>query len=857
MDEFEVDRLELSTDLISMEFDSAGRIHQIWLTDPALPEEGEELQFVCPPVVFGEDTVENYLPGTILVGARTDPEEPWVLSRSSQAQKLEEFRVGALPGVGFEYRLGLLEDIEAIGRFSESIMPIQEIVWTITLKNRGRVSIEIGELGFPMPFNTIYDGFGWSDEQLSKLWNSRIVVHKSISGASSWLTAHRLNSEPPGLLVYPGAGTQWEFYAHVPSSLNTPYQWEGIPVVYALSKAIIEREGWPDWHNEHSSLILEPGDERTFQIRFAPTDADKIDAGHHALTLNEYPIASLFPGPVVPIDTGVRIDLRNLGDKKGLTSDRAVDQNSVALDPTASYILKGKETGVAKISFQDASDRTSFLHLCFIEPIQKLISARARYIVETQLVKEGPMESNFALTEIGEGQQQTSEEVYSEPAGLEGSLADALFLAEKNAIHPVADEIEALHNFHTEFLDRRVQNPASFAVASTLDQNWMGRNFGRPTNYPLVANFYASMARIAERYHALPHNAAHYRQLAVHTIQALLENGWRNYVYNVGIIGMPHIFDLADELTAAGDAALAEELEGVLMDRASKLADLDSPFAGESVMDTSGLADIISCYEATGSDEQLERALKCLMALKGLSTSWWWNGSDKRFWDGADATPKDAILDRGEMALSYPSVATSAAFIRLLDREQIALPEVYLQKSFGGLLGVWALVQESGAASLCYVPDSASRSRGFSRLTGSIGIGLFEYLRAAGSHVLSQKGLPERAYLCSYSTSESQYELEPWDGVGQRVVMSNVGVSASLSGASIAKMSVSTDRRRAEIMVRNSSAFAASCRLSVKGLWGQAATVSNKKLKLESGRFNVRFKLPAGGEHLVKIEVVH
>lgn len=857
MDEFEVDRLELSTDLISMEFDSAGRIHQIWLTDPALPEEGEELQFVCPPVVFGEDTVENYLPGTILVGARTDPNEPWVLARSTKAQKVSDFQGASLSGFGFEYNLGLLDDIEAVGRFSESIAPVQEIVWTITLKNRGRVSIEIGELGFPLPFNTIYDGFGWSDEQLSKLWNSRIVVHKSISGATSWLTAHRLNSEPPGLLVYPGVGTHWEFYAHVPSSLNTPYQWEGIPIVYVLSRATIEREGWDQWHNDHSSLILEPGDERTFQTRFAPTDSDKIDPWHHALALNEYPHAALFPGAVAPVDKGIRIDLKNVGEKNTFDSDRALDKNPLLSESSPSYMVKGKEPGTANIVFQDAHDRPSFIHLCFTEPIEQMIRSRAKYIAEVQRVKEGPLEDSFALTEISTGQQQAQWDTYAEPAGIEACLADALFLAEKNAIYPEEFEIAALEAFTSNFLTKRVQNPATRAVASILDEHGYGRNFGRPSTYALVANFYASMARISERFSALSESAGQYRLNSYETVQAMIKFGWRNYVYNVGIIGMPHVADVVPELASSGYVEMANALESLLTERAERLSDLNNPFAGESVMDTSGFADIISAYQTTGEDESLERAVKCMMALKGLSTSWWWNGSDKRYWDGADATPRDAMMDKAETALSYPSVATAGAFLRLLDKEQIALPEVYVNKAFGSLLGIWALVQESGAASMCYVPDSASRSRGFSRLTGAIGIGLYEYLRAAGGYVLSQKGTADRAYLCDLTADSSGTRVEPWDGIGQRIVIRNLGIEAIAAGASIRSLFVSSDRSRAEIELENASAYTVLGRVTLKGLWGTVATVDGKRTKTDDGQFEHRLKLPRGGKQTLKFDVVH
>src|SRR3954462_5859693 len=89
MEEFG-DRPDLNGTLISMEFGLGGRIQQLWAADPGLPEEGEELQFVLGPVSFGEEFSEDYFPGTILIGARQNPGEPWMLSRNADAEAVED-----------------------------------------------------------------------------------------------------------------------------------------------------------------------------------------------------------------------------------------------------------------------------------------------------------------------------------------------------------------------------------------------------------------------------------------------------------------------------------------------------------------------------------------------------------------------------------------------------------------------------------------------------------------------------------------------------------------------------------------------------------------------------------------------
>lgn len=85
MDDFGIERPELNGTLISMEFGPGGRIQQLWASDPISPEEHEEFQFVAPPVSMAEEVAEDYYPGTILIGMRNTPEDPWILSRNSRA----------------------------------------------------------------------------------------------------------------------------------------------------------------------------------------------------------------------------------------------------------------------------------------------------------------------------------------------------------------------------------------------------------------------------------------------------------------------------------------------------------------------------------------------------------------------------------------------------------------------------------------------------------------------------------------------------------------------------------------------------------------------------------------------------
>ncbi|MCU0316787.1 MAG: DUF5695 domain-containing protein, partial [Fimbriimonadaceae bacterium] len=604
------ERPELTGSLISIEFGPGGRMQQLWAQDPGLPDEGEDFQFILPPIQFGEESSDDYYPGTILIGARTSPDESWIVSRNTQALFLSGFESENYDpsSVSYEYQFPFWEDIRATGRFYEVATPMAHICWDVEIRNAGRVSIEIGELGFPMAFNNYCDDFGWRDDQLAKLWNSRVYLHKYIGGGSSWLFAERMTAQAPGLLVFPGDDTSWEFYAHVPASLNTPYQWEGIPVFYAHSKATIERELWPEWFNDHTSLILEPGDSRRYQMKMVPIESDMHDGVHMTLAAFGKPTVKLLPSAVVPVGQGVSVEVQGHAPSKFYISREA--QVATDHDTTSSFCyIQTDEPGALTVSFRDQFDKMCYSHLMFVEPLATLIQKRAQYIAKNQIMEDQNqiIHNAIVLTNIETGAKATEPEDFVDASGLESSLADALFLAEKNAIYPAQEEITVLNRYVRDFLLGTLQNPGNFAVASVIDESTQTATyFGRPLIYPHVFNLYHSLFRIATTYGGTEFSGTDYLIFSYRTAIAMFEQGWRLYVRTVGILGYARLYDLVTDLRENGLREEAEELHNRLLGKAQDLMKLKYPYAGESVLDTSGFEEVFAAARFMGDDDHLE-----------------------------------------------------------------------------------------------------------------------------------------------------------------------------------------------------------------------------------------------------------
>ncbi|MBS1705574.1 MAG: hypothetical protein JST40_06845 [Armatimonadetes bacterium] len=869
MDPFGEDRHELTGSLISLEFGPGGRIHQLWASDPALPDEGEDFQFVLPQLAFGEELTEDLFPGTILISARTNPDEPWITSRngpntrfvglggSMDEEEEEEFPFPS-SSIEIQYDLPFLPELQARGRFFEVAGTIPQIVWELELKNISRKVIEIGELGFPLALNNFYDGFGWTDDQLKRLWTSRVYIHQFIGGAASWVFAQRMTAEPPGLLIFPGENTGWEFFAHIPSSLNTPHQWEGIPVVYIHSRATIEREGWSGWWNQHTTLILEAGDSRTFQMRFVPTERDKQDGVSQTLAACGRPTIRVLPGAVAPRDVGIALEVHGTVPSRFFLSKDA--QVETDYDEEGGFcFVKPNESGPVRVTFEDKQGRLSHAHLMFTEPIEDLVNKRANWIVENQVCrdKDSALYNAIVLANYGTGEKIIDAEEYAGASGIECSLADALFLAEKNTIYPNRNEIKVLDAYIRDFLMDDVQNPGDMSVGSMLElPHGVGSYAGRPLTYPDVFNLYHSMYRVASLYGETIHRPKVYLKWAAETINAMFTFGWRHYVRTVGVLGYARVYEILKDLEKERMQDELNRIRAHVDRKADEMVKQEYPYAGESVLDTSGFEEVHAAALYSDNDEHLERTMRCSFAARSLAPSWWWYGSDKRSWDGADSTPLRALIDRGEACLAHTTIPNSGMFFAQLDRDYLAIPEAYMRLAFGGMLGPWSLVRNDGAVSMCYCPDLSSRNHGYNPYTGASGLGYFHYLRAAAAYVLPNRSQGIYSFGCHFDQNERQYMVKPWDGVGRRIVLRQIGVELSTSFGVIRQMHLDIRKRWADIWVHNPSDKNVKSEIRIKGLWGTQINIQGRTVEQSGGLASSQVDLQAGKTVLVSLKVV-
>ncbi|HWC01075.1 MAG TPA: DUF5695 domain-containing protein, partial [Bryobacteraceae bacterium] len=147
------------------------------------------------------------------------------------------------------------------------------LVWTLTLRNQTGEPLEIGDIGLPLLFNTIYA----RDPKIT--YQERVIRHSYIAGDNSFVFWTRANGAGPYLLMTPHSGTQLEFFEpaipgnHADSTDPVYYPrnaWEGLYTAYIHAAAEgRDYETSGTWRQPLTSKVLAPAGQPGSSITYA------------------------------------------------------------------------------------------------------------------------------------------------------------------------------------------------------------------------------------------------------------------------------------------------------------------------------------------------------------------------------------------------------------------------------------------------------------------------------------------------------------------------------------------------------------------------------------------------------------
>jgi hypothetical protein len=376
--------------------------------------------------------------------------------------------------------------------------------------------------------------------------------------------------------------------------------------------------------------------------------------------------------------------------------------------------------------------------------------------------------------------------------------------------------------------------------------------------YPLAFCLYASMARVARLMPVGKSSPQDYLLMAFRTAMALFEHAPPDASAGTGSPLYTEVYEIIRELRRESLTNEAQSLSAAVAAREAHLMRRRYPFAGVSLWTTAGFEEAFTIARRKGEAGRQERAIRYAFAARSTSPSWWWYGSDKRWLEEADI-PHPAMVDKGEMCLGPTSCTNSLMFFQLLGRDYSWLPEPTMRLAFGGLLGVWALVRADGGAAMGFCPDAASKQYGMSPLTGDVGISLYAYLRHVASYVLPSRNAGVATFGCHFEVVSNPpgdlFVVRPWDGVGRRIVVRQLGVEVETSFGKIAQLRFDGRKRYASLSIVNPSNKDIQARVTIKGLWGSEVEVCGKVIKGENGEIVVPCELSSGETTELEIRV--
>lgn len=332
------------------------------------------------------------------------------------------------------------------------------ILWSLSLTNAGQASVEVGDLALGLPMFNNYT------KNTKETFERRIFRHAFIGGEGSWLYWQPAGGGGPYLIMSACPATGLEFFTNNASD----YAWGGGDYrVYIHSAAYADTEKRGTWRPKHTSVILKPGELKTYSFAF--NWADSIDAVRRVITDEGGLDVRVAPAMTVPRDERAMLALRS-ADRIDSVSPEFPKQTSVKPAGKKAgyslYAIEFKKLGENLLTI-DRGGRKTIIEFFVTQPIESVIKKRAAFIVANQQHRDPSKwyDGLFSLWDVRQSQGKHllgpdnlgGQYAYAVSGSDDPSNSKAVFLSEKNVAYPDPKEIEALEYYLQHFVWGKLQ----------------------------------------------------------------------------------------------------------------------------------------------------------------------------------------------------------------------------------------------------------------------------------------------------------------------------------------------------------------------------------------------------------------
>ncbi len=714
----------------------------------------------------------------------------------------------------------------------------KSLLWDIELQNITGDVLEFGELGFPLFVNDDYaelyfeprlEGSVSAGNSISfektplfqkLIHEQKVFAHHFISGHSSYSLLQRPLGDPPFLLVHPTVGTAFEcLYKDPRSSFATHVQdWPGPDILAVHSRATQVLQSWMSnpWVNGHTSLVLQPGEKKSYQMRFV------FVSSYDAIRDELYKVGNLgirvMPSMVVQEESETWVELKSredVGEIEFLSDNIEIKSRRRTEDKTL-LTLSFKQRGQKSIKLHYGEDRWANLHFYCIEDIEGLLKARGEFIVERQICRNPndpyhryqgflPFDCRIDSTFLA-----SPGDVWEVGDSDEFGFSEPVFLAQKNVCYPSTKEIDTLETYVSECLFNYIQNPQTYAVRASLywehrlpssswgdwDEKRSEATF-RTYNYVHPAVIYHALYVIGKRYGLLTRRTPEeYLHMAYQTCMKWFTTGpWKHVGLMEGSVAVDIVMDIKSE----GWQQEYNDLLGQMRLCEEQFVKDPYPYGSELMIDQTAHQQVYFFTKFFGDTVKNLKTVQVIKALRGGNQPvWFMYGNDKR----------------GDMACWYTESLNGMA---LLDAFESSGDMDAFVKGYAGTMSVAANLLPSGMGFGWFIWTPGVFANEPPRTLDN-GIGQWGFLKGTKSYVLSDKDFGLVGCGCRVEESGSKVTAYPKDGVRKRLRFVSDAIDLDAKRGEIASATIDRNSHMLSLQVVDSTGLVEKAEITMRGL---------------------------------------
>lgn len=486
-----------------------------------------------------------------------------------------------------------------------------------TIKNIGTAAVEIGSLGFPAEFNSIFTNRSpLSMQQLCSMSDPYIGLDAGyirvtpVKGTGKALVVTPLNGTRTPLEAYRNlAETSYSETGYGSQTFEGFYEWQVLTAAWAQN----EWASQTPW-NTASSITLAPGESMKFGVRF--TVAESVRGLDKAVRSTGTPVAVGVPGYIIPRDLPAQLFLQ---------SSTAVA--SISVSPTGAlnvqaggnsrYIVTPSTSawGRARITVVYADGKRQTVHYYITKPNTQVLSDLGHFLTTKAWFNNtsDPFKrSPSVMTYDYEKGAIVEQDPRAWVAGLSDEGGTGAYVAAfmKQTLQPDAEEAAKLDEFVQKVIWGQIQT-SDYSVRKAIffyepslvpgykyngSINWgswtswnkeQASYIDRAYNYVHVAAAYWSLYRVARAYPSVVSREwGWYLDQAQKTVIRMTKSDvWYN---DVGLMGETIFGHILADLMREGRTSQATAVENAMRQRATVWNSQEIPYGSEMAWDSTG-----------------------------------------------------------------------------------------------------------------------------------------------------------------------------------------------------------------------------------------------------------------------------